>query len=112
MALEKAGHHVTHAPGGDAALAHLRHDADDLVVLDLLMPQTDGFDVLKVMRSYLRWHNIPVIVVSAAADSDILRAKQLGAQLIFRKGSFALKDLLQSVDDCLRDDEQHAHSSN
>ena len=104
VALEKAGHHVTHAPDGDSALAHLRHDQRDLVVLDLLMPETDGFDVLKVMRSYLRWHNVPVIVVSAAADSDIALAKQLGAQLVFRKGSFALKDLLSSVKQMLDDD--------
>ena len=103
VALEKAGHHVTHSPGGDAALADLRHDQRDLVVLDLLMPQTDGFDVLKVMRSYLRWHNVPVIVVSAAADQDIQRAEQLGAQLVFRKGSFGLRDLVASVNQMLDD---------
>ena len=48
--VEQAGHHATVADGGDAALALLRAEPFDLALLDLLMPDPDGYAVLELMK--------------------------------------------------------------
>jgi len=54
------GHHVVSAENGVIALEHLKSENIDLMILDLLMPEKNGFDVLTEMKK-----NIPVIVISA-----------------------------------------------
>lgn len=79
--LRQAGHKVLQADGGRSALAQLDEEAAiDLVLLDLSMPDIDGFGVLKVFRARpsTRWQ--PVIVVSAnESEALILEALEAGA---------------------------------
>jgi CheY-like chemotaxis protein len=74
----------------------------DVVVLDLRMPEMDGITFLEVIRCYLRWSTLPVIVLTALPDGPtIVRAEQLGVRYIFRKSQFRLEDLAHAVEQCL-----------
>lgn len=64
------GYEYLEAENGVRAVEILRGRADvSLVLLDLIMPEMDGFDVLRVMRCYSWLEEIPVIMISAAEDT-------------------------------------------
>jgi DNA-binding response OmpR family regulator len=80
--LEREGHVVDHVGTGPGALHALALDPlPDLVLLDVMLPRIDGFEVLRRMRADERLRRVPVIVMSAFADrhEDVARAMQLGA---------------------------------
>ena len=68
--LEGGGYSVSRADGGRTALDMLRSKAFDLVLLDILMPEVDGFQVLREMKDDTDLQNIPVIVISGLEDMD------------------------------------------
>src|SRR4051812_8971796 len=71
--LHHCGYSVTRAGNGVEALALLSGAAPDLILLDVQMPRMDGVDFLGVLRSYLRWQQIPVILLTAHADLPAVR---------------------------------------
>ncbi|MFV9507351.1 MAG: alpha/beta fold hydrolase [Oscillochloridaceae bacterium umkhey_bin13] len=78
--LERLGYHPDQAADGQLALAALRTHPYDLVLLDLLMPELDGFGVLAAMKADPALQPIAVIVLSALDDTDsVVRAIDLGA---------------------------------
>jgi two-component system cell cycle response regulator len=78
--LVKEGYTVTVSDGGKEALDMLRLERYDLVLLDIMMPGIDGYEVLKRIRSEPVLHNTPVIMVTALSDtSSIKRCLALGA---------------------------------
>ena len=81
------GYEYLEAENGVRAVELLREHTDiALVLLDIMMPQMDGFDVLKVMRCYSWLDEIPVIMISAAEDtSNIERAYDLGVADYMRR---------------------------
>jgi two-component system, OmpR family, alkaline phosphatase synthesis response regulator PhoP len=84
--LRHAGFEVMEADDGDrgieAALEHL----PDAVVLDLMMPRKDGFDVLRALRADPLTHDVPVIVLTADVRADDHRlCYQLGADDVITK---------------------------
>jgi len=75
--LERAGFAVRVARDGKIALALIRSDDPDLILLDLGLPEMDGLDVTREIRKY---SNIPLIMLTARSDeSDILVGLELGA---------------------------------
>jgi CheY-like chemotaxis protein len=96
--LAQDGYEVRSVPNGREALAELVSDTPDLVLLDLRMPEMDGLTLLEVIRSYLRWSELPVIIVTAYAnDPSATRAAQLGVKHVFAKANYRLEDLLARV---------------
>jgi class 3 adenylate cyclase len=78
--LEEEGFTVEQAEDGLQALERLRTRPFDVVLLDLLMPEMDGFEVLKRMKAESKLQHIPVIVVSAEDDMEsIVRCIEMGA---------------------------------
>jgi len=78
--LDAVGYLVEVVEDGEAALESVRREHPDLVLLDLLIPKIDGFEVLKVLKSDQATGNIPVIVLTAKAEEeDRQRAMDLGA---------------------------------
>ncbi len=74
------GHTVTMAEGGAQALELLRSQAFDLVLLDLMMPDVDGFEVLRQMQADEKLRGIPVIVVSGSGGAEsVARSIEMGA---------------------------------
>jgi len=107
IALKKAGHSVLHALDGRRALDDLIDLPIDLIVLDLRMAGFDGIAFLRVLRSYLRWQALPVIVVSAATDVEMERAEQFGVAHVFRKANFQVDTFLTAVQDALQPRDPH-----
>jgi ATP-binding cassette subfamily B protein len=78
--LKEAGYVVCEADGGKTALKLLRERPADVVLLDLIMPEMDGFQVLKQMKNDNLLRNIPVVVVSASEDMEsVVRCIKMGA---------------------------------
>ena len=95
--LRHAGFEVLEADDGErgieAALEHL----PDVVVLDLMMPRIDGFEVLRVLRSRAESSEMPVLVLTADARSeDHQRCFELGADDVMTK-PFAPEALTQGI---------------
>jgi len=97
--LTRAGHEVEIASNGRQAIMRLTGALPDLVILDLRMPEMDGVHFLEVLRSYLRWQSIPVILVTAyPEDAGVAHAAELGATDVFRKGNLDLEELRATVE--------------
>jgi sigma-B regulation protein RsbU (phosphoserine phosphatase) len=79
--LEQQGHNVTAAVNGREALDLLRADPFDLVLLDIEMPEMDGYQVLSAMKQDLRLRQIPVIMVTAVEEIEsAIRCIEMGAE--------------------------------
>jgi two-component system KDP operon response regulator KdpE len=91
LALEGHGYEVRTAEHGDQALIDLGTWTPDVMVLDLVMPGRDGFDVLREVRT---WTSLPIIVLSARGkESDKVTALDLGADDYLTK-PFGIEELL------------------
>ena len=78
--LEAQGHRVSTANDGEAALKLIETQPFDLVLLDVMMPVMDGFEVLAILRERPDWHKLPVVVISALNDTtSVVRCVSLGA---------------------------------
>jgi adenylate cyclase len=79
--LELQGHSVASAENGRVALEMLRRDPFDLVLLDMEMPEMDGFQVLEQMKGDLQLRDVPVVVTSSLEGLDnVVRCIELGAE--------------------------------
>lgn len=97
--LEKHGHSVTCVPNGREALASVLAGLPDVVLLDLLMPEMDGPSFLEVVRSYLRLQSLPVVVLTAAADSPMVQhALSLKVNAVLVKGKAGVDDVRREVE--------------
>jgi signal transduction histidine kinase len=81
VGLKREGYTVVMAEDGTQALAALRQESFDLVLLDIMMPVMDGYQVLEQMRADVKLHNIPVIVISAVGEMEsVVRCITMGAE--------------------------------
>jgi two-component system cell cycle response regulator len=78
--LEREGHRVATADDGRPALALLQSQPFDVVLLDVLMPELDGYETLAQIEADERLRHVPVIMVSALEDIDsVVRCIEMGA---------------------------------
>ena len=77
-ALEQQGWTVTEASDGRDALTRLNEARPDVIILDLMMPEMDGFEFLEEMRRNVEWRDIPVVVVTAKDLTDADRRRLNG----------------------------------
>src|SRR5207245_10085249 len=92
------GWSVREAANGGEALDHLRRGKADVILLDLLMPEMDGFAVVAGLQKRVDWRDIPVIVITSldlnAKDRERLNA---GVQLVLVKERFQPADLVERI---------------
>ena len=94
----RAGFNVRTAPNGRQALIAVATAVPDVVILDVMMPEMNGIEFLAVIRSYLRWSDIPVILLTAydkGRHTEV--AHEYGVRHTFLKADFDLADLLACV---------------
>jgi two-component system, OmpR family, alkaline phosphatase synthesis response regulator PhoP len=102
MNLGAEGYHVLAARDGEDGLALARGDDPDLVILDVMLPKLNGFEVLRMLRSERR--TMPIIMLSArGAELDKVMGLELGAEDYITK-PFSLAELLARVKAVLRRD--------
>jgi len=95
--LAQEGHEVRTAGSGEEALRALAERLPDLVILDVMMPRPDGFEVCQTIRANPAWREIPVIMLTAKGrDVEIQKGLAMGADDYITK-PFATKDLIAKV---------------
>jgi DNA-binding response OmpR family regulator len=79
--LERQGYRVTHVADGRAAVQHIvSSPAPDLVLLDVMLPYVDGFEIVGLMRAQAGWDAVPVLMLTAKnTERDTVRALDAGA---------------------------------
>lgn len=86
------------AEDGKTAIRMIQQEKPDLVITDLMMPDTDGFSVLEAIKSNRETENIPVIVVTAKELTTQEKSRLDGqVQALMQKGDFLSDDLLEEV---------------
>jgi two-component system KDP operon response regulator KdpE len=99
MNLELEGYHVIEAHDGIQALDKVRTELPDLVVLDVMMPELDGFETLRMLREI---SNVPVIMLTVRdEEEDKVRGLELGADDYVTK-PFSARELASRVKAVLR----------
>ena len=97
--LSRQGYQVLTADGGLAALKTARRECPDLIVLDVMLPDMDGFEVCRVLRQEM---SVPIIMLTARADEvDKVVGLEVGADDYMTK-PFSMRELLARVKAMLR----------
>ena len=79
--LAREGHRIVQAENGRSALERIAAEPFDLILLDMMMPDINGYEVLTQLKADVRFHHIPVIVISALDELDsIVRCIEAGAE--------------------------------
>jgi CheY-like chemotaxis protein len=98
--LEGAGYTVVEAENGRVALERLRTMAPGVILLDLMMPEMDGFEVVAEVRRHEAWRTIPIVVVTAKELTAEDRQRLNGyVERILQKGAYTRDTLLAEVRD-------------
>lgn len=102
LILSRRGYDVIGANGGREGLAAIRQNKPDLVLLDLMMPDMDGWDVYQQMKADASTREIPVIVVTAKAQSiDKVLGLHIAKVDDYISKPFSPNELLESIDKVL-----------
>ena len=104
--LQKEGYKVDHFATGERFFQALHKHVPDLVLLDLMLPDTDGFEICKTLRRNEAWSRIPIIIMTAKSEeSDKIVGLELGADDYITK-PFSLKEMTARIKAVLRRSEQ------
>jgi len=102
MILEDAGYEVITAGDGNEAIQKIMVEMPNLVLLDILMPGMDGFEVCRVLKSDSKTKQIPIVMFTVRSRADGYEyARQVGCDGYFTK-PFAPNDLVAEVEKHLR----------
>ena len=92
--LKKAGFEVVTAYNGKEAIEAIQKNKLDLVLLDLIMPEVDGFGVLEQIKKDGNNKNLPIIILSNLNQpEDVKKAKDLGAKDFFVKSNISIEKI-------------------
>lgn len=102
--LEKESYTVDVAGGGQEALDYLEHTIPDGIILDLMMPEIDGFEVMEKLKSTKKTKDIPVLVLTAKdlSKKDLAKLSANNIQQLIHKGDVDIEGLILKVKLMLR----------
>jgi DNA-binding response OmpR family regulator len=97
--LTMGGFDLRVAFNGEEGLAALAKNQPDIVLLDIMMPKMNGFEMLKRVKNDERWKNIPVVMLTNLGDraEDVEKCKGLGALDYWVKANLHLQDLVERI---------------
>ena len=97
------GFELLSASDGEEGLKITKEEKPDLILLDLILPKKDGFEVLKELKADEKMKDIPVIVLTNLEGvGDVEKALTLGAKTYLIKANYELEDVLKLVKEHLR----------
>ena len=101
--LEQEGYQVKNALDGQLGLELAKKFKPDLILLDLILPKKDGFEVLKELKTDPETKNIPVIVLTnLEGNADVEKALSLGATTFLVKANYELKEITKKIKEILK----------
>ncbi len=109
--LEREGYHIITAKDGNTALELARSEIPDLIVLDIMLPEQDGFTVCRLLQQEAKTRSIPIIMLSARGDElDKILGLEMGADDYVTK-PFSPRELVARIKARLRRSEETESSS-
>jgi len=101
--LKQEGFEILAALDGEQGLNLAKKEKPDLILLDLILPKKDGFEVLKELKESEEMKDIPVIVLTnLEGTGDVEKALSLGATTYLVKANYELEDVLKTVKEHLK----------
>ena len=98
MRMEAEGFEVKHSSNGEEALQVAKEFSPNLILLDIMMPQLDGFNVLDILRNTPGFDDTKIIVLSALGEpADQAKAKALGAVEYLVKSQIVITELMARI---------------
>lgn len=97
-ALKSAGYEITSALDGEEGLRLAQRNIPELILLDLILPKKDGFEVLRELKSDSRTSSIPVIVLTnLEGNQEIQKALEHGAASYLIKTNYSLSEVIEKI---------------
>lgn len=101
--LTRAGFSVTMASDGDEAIHKIRETKPDIILLDLIMPGKNGFEVLEEIKKDEDMKDIPVIILSnLGQETDVKKGKELGAVDYLIKSDFSIPEVVKKINEYIK----------
>ncbi len=96
--LRKEGYEVINALNGEIGLRLVKTEKPDLILLDLILPAVDGFEILKQVKNNPQTKKIPVVVLTNLDKmEDVEKALQAGATNYLLKTDYGLNELIEKI---------------
>jgi len=100
--LEEANYRVLNASDGEIGIKILEEENPDLILLDLILPKKDGFDVLEYLKSDKKLQKIPVVVSTNLEEKhDIERAMSYGIRAYLVKANYRPEEIVAKISEIL-----------
>ncbi len=97
--LKEAKYEVLSALDGDAGIRMAKHEIPNLILLDLILPKKNGFEILQELKKDPITRDIPVMVLTNLEGSaDVEKALALGATTYLVKANYSLQDILAKIE--------------
>ena len=101
--LQRSGFETAVARDGDEALAEVERFRPDLLLLDVMMPRRDGYEVCQTLRA-AGWHDLKIVMLTAKGrDTEVAKGLAVGADAYVTK-PFSTRELVEQVRTILRED--------
>lgn len=101
--LSAEGYEIVSALDGQTGLRLARTQNPALILLDLVLPKKDGFEVLKLLKKDNRTQEIPIVILTNLEEAeDVERALRLGATTYLVKANYSLEEVVEKVEKALR----------
>ena len=100
--LKQEGFEVTLATNGSEALSVLENTVPDLVLMDIILPNQSGFEIMESIVANPKYGQVPIMIISNLGQpSDVARGKELGAVDYFVKAQTPIDELVRKIKEFL-----------
>jgi len=100
--LEQEGYKMISAMDGEEGIRLVKSEKPDLILLDLIMPKLNGFEVLKNLKSDKTTEGVPVIVLTnLEGTGDVEKSLELGAMTYLVKANYTLEEVIKKIKQAL-----------